>query len=92
MRKSLKRILSSTAVVGLVSASLIAMASPAQASAADCRTYLSSLGYSVGEGVIHACQWGTNNNSTYQGLCRAELIVLGVSSSHASNACYLGTK
>ncbi|WP_143658683.1 hypothetical protein [Streptomyces sp. IMTB 2501] len=68
----------------------VALATPASASAGDCTNYLAGQGYSVGSGVRKACLVGSSPGGEVGfGICRTELVDLGVKGDDASSACDL---
>jgi hypothetical protein len=74
------------------SAISLAVASPANATAADCRLYLADEGYTVGDGVKAACQKADAGGSPGYNSCKSDLRALGVSQTHTIRACDLGAK
>lgn len=79
----------------LVAGAAIAMAvaAPAQADAASCKQYLQDKGYSVGTGVTTACTTAQNGGAVKgYAACKEYLLKLGVTTSHAHEACLRGTR
>jgi hypothetical protein len=78
--------LAATAIV----AGTVALATPAQADAQDCRQYLANRGYTVGTWVRRACSIGQSGGGPSDfGMCVQLLRDLEVSGAHAVRACNL---
>ncbi len=70
---------------------MIAISTPAQATAADCQMYLASMGYEVGPIVINNCDNVADSNvgtlPVNMGICIQALANHGVNPDHASEGC-----
>ncbi|MCX2730626.1 hypothetical protein OOZ19_10265 [Saccharopolyspora sp. NFXS83] len=77
----------------LVSAAAIPFvtALPAQATAEDCKTYLSGAGYVIGAGVENACNMGSGPFPKPE-FCITQLQSLQVTPEHAGAACELARR
>ncbi len=79
-------VLTVMATVG-TSAAALAGASPAQADASDCTSYLSGAGYTITLPISYACSEGASGQAGSYIFCREDLTDLGVTFAHASQAC-----
>jgi hypothetical protein len=84
--KNAKHLLSVISVIITCGIVPILGASTAQADAANCKAYLQSKGYIVGKKVTIYCG-KTDTGTISESQCTAGLIGLGVSGSHAVEAC-----
>jgi hypothetical protein len=67
----------------------VAVASPAQATVANCVNYLVGRGYDSSSAMKAACVKGANGTDKGDAQCRSGLKAVGVTASHASRACSL---
>lgn len=80
----------SLAAVGLVVAGTavpLMTAAPAQATAAQCTSYLQSKGYLVGARIKHGCEIGDGSTGLDVAACKGYLAAIGVRSEHTGEAC-----
>lgn len=85
MRTNLRRTVSSAAVAVAAAAFPLALASPAHATASDCRQWMASQGYVVGGGITAACDYGATDSSLTR--CMDTMKKLGVPQEDYENAC-----
>ncbi|MEV4501051.1 hypothetical protein [Streptomyces klenkii] len=91
MRKLAQRVAITTGLIVAAGTLQLATSSAAEATPAQCASYLKSYGYTVGPKVKQACQ-GASNNTMDDVLhnnepCIEMLKLLGVRPQHATFAC-----
>jgi len=87
-----KRRLSAILGMTVATAALpLVTALPAQATAEDCKTYLTGAGYIVGPQVENGCQMGSGPFPRPE-FCIAQLQSAGVEPNHAGAACELARR
>ena len=88
----LRRALAALSVVATVGVVPLVAASPASATAPDCRAYLARVGYNVGPKVTEACEYGAFRSPVGTGKipnpnCLTRLRTIGVTGDHSLTAC-----
>lgn len=89
MKKRLFRFAAPVALAGALVGGSVAVASPAQASASDCREYLAKKGYSVGPIVKGNCAIASIGTPDAENTCYVNLVKAGVEKAHARHACVI---
>ncbi|MEU1781528.1 hypothetical protein ABZ545_18830 [Streptomyces abikoensis] len=96
MRKAIRRAAAAAGVIMAAGTLQLATTTPAEATPAQCRTYLSSYGYRIGSGVEDACSYAhdgdVSGGITPSGIparwaCMSKLQKLGVKEKHFDFAC-----
>ncbi|MFJ9810830.1 hypothetical protein ACIRTB_21645 [Streptomyces sp. NPDC101158] len=87
LRGKFQRALTALSLAVAASAVPLMTAAEAQATPADCRSYLANRGYRVGPGVVKACNY--NQEIVGHPFCVGNLVRLGVNQTHAMRACDL---
>ncbi|MCC3773564.1 hypothetical protein [Streptomyces sp. UNOB3_S3] len=97
MRKAIRRAAAAAGVIMAAGTLQLATTTPAEASPAQCRTYLSTYGYRIGSGVEDACSYAYDGNVGGAGgigatiparlVCMDKLQKLGVKEKHFGFSC-----
>ena len=87
MKRTLRRVAAVLCSVPLVAGLVVFAASPAQASASDCTSYLERAGYSVGPKVTDVCTKTARPRGYTVHQCTQNFIAGGISANHALSAC-----
>ncbi|MFJ6781049.1 hypothetical protein [Streptomyces yangpuensis] len=82
-----RRIIGMAAATAMAGVLPVLVASPAQATSGDCQNYMRNLGYTVGSGVVGACDLGEGGFIGEQG-CFARMLQMGVKYDDTREACY----
>ncbi|MCX4851960.1 hypothetical protein [Streptomyces sp. NBC_00893] len=88
-KQATARLMAATLLTGGLAGFLpVVAAGPAQATSSQCTSYLSTKGYEVGDKTKNICKKAADDGSAgaYQA-CGRSLLALGVTSSHAREAC-----
>lgn len=91
MHKVIRRAAAAAGAVMAAGTLQFAMTTPAEATPAQCRTYLSTYGYRIGSGVEDACSYAYDGEIASgfpaRWACMSKLQKLGVKEKHFDFAC-----
>ncbi|MFJ3905659.1 hypothetical protein [Streptomyces sp. NPDC090025] len=86
MTTKIQRLLAAAFLTTTAAVIPMVTATSAQATPAQCESYLRSVGYLVGPKVKAACQKGADVPTGHT-VCLGSLMAIGVNPNHASTAC-----
>jgi hypothetical protein len=87
MRTLVRRLALTFSALIAGSAIAMAVAAPAQATVADCVSYLVDKGYSNSTAMKNACTQGSLGTVEGDARCKSGMKALGVSATHGATAC-----